>query len=305
MKKVKISELPLASTLRGLFTLGTDNLNRSVKVSLEFVEENVNEAVEYANTAAQTAQDAASAANIKASNAQTAADNADAKATLATNAATNANEKASLANTAASNANTKATIAQTAASNANAKAVFANAAAQSANDAADNANEVVSEWNTPSTGYKAKIEQSISDTEEAIDDAEEATDNAQTAAEDATAAKNEIQAYFESLVPSGLSVISPTHLTIGNTNDLRIIASLTPSDTPKNIVYISDNRAVDVLPDGRLIIVGKGNSRVHVIPSLNASIYKTINITVSAPVCSMVNTRASLRFIHSGAFRLY
>ena len=38
MKKVKISELPLYNSLKGLFTLGTDKDNRSVKVSLEFIE---------------------------------------------------------------------------------------------------------------------------------------------------------------------------------------------------------------------------------------------------------------------------
>src|SRR5574344_871463 len=32
MRKIKISELPLYSSLVGLFTIGTDNQNRSVKV---------------------------------------------------------------------------------------------------------------------------------------------------------------------------------------------------------------------------------------------------------------------------------
>ena len=32
MKKLKISELPLVSSLKGLFTIGVDNQNRSVKV---------------------------------------------------------------------------------------------------------------------------------------------------------------------------------------------------------------------------------------------------------------------------------
>ena len=45
MKKIKISELPLCSTLKGLFTIGTDSQNRSVKVSLQFVEDKTNTAV--------------------------------------------------------------------------------------------------------------------------------------------------------------------------------------------------------------------------------------------------------------------
>lgn len=51
MKKIKITELPLYSSLKGLFTIGTDKDNRSVKVSLEFVEEKTNTAVENAETA--------------------------------------------------------------------------------------------------------------------------------------------------------------------------------------------------------------------------------------------------------------
>ena len=37
MKKIKISQLPVFDSLKGLYTIGTDNENRSVKVSLEFV----------------------------------------------------------------------------------------------------------------------------------------------------------------------------------------------------------------------------------------------------------------------------
>lgn len=35
MKKIKISELPLYQSLKGLFVMGTDVNNRSVKVNLE------------------------------------------------------------------------------------------------------------------------------------------------------------------------------------------------------------------------------------------------------------------------------
>ena len=56
MKKIKISELPLYSSLKGLFTIGTDANNRSVKVSLEFVEEQTTEAVKNAETATAAAR---------------------------------------------------------------------------------------------------------------------------------------------------------------------------------------------------------------------------------------------------------
>lgn len=39
MRKIKLSELPIYKSLKGLYTLGTDENNRSVRVSLEFIEE--------------------------------------------------------------------------------------------------------------------------------------------------------------------------------------------------------------------------------------------------------------------------
>lgn len=65
MKKIKVSELPVGTTLKGLYTLGTDVNNNSVKVSLEFVEEKANAANDAASVATQAASqayDAASAA---------------------------------------------------------------------------------------------------------------------------------------------------------------------------------------------------------------------------------------------------
>lgn len=44
MKKTKLSELPICTSLKGLFTLGTDENNRSVRVSLEFIKSMVDKA---------------------------------------------------------------------------------------------------------------------------------------------------------------------------------------------------------------------------------------------------------------------
>lgn len=62
MKKIKISELPLYSSLKGLFTIGTDANNRSVKVSLEFVEQQTTQAVTNAKEATTAANEATAAA---------------------------------------------------------------------------------------------------------------------------------------------------------------------------------------------------------------------------------------------------
>lgn len=61
VKKIKISALPLADTLVGLYTIGVNALNKSVKVSLEFLK-----------TAADKANDAATAANKAKTAAETA-----------------------------------------------------------------------------------------------------------------------------------------------------------------------------------------------------------------------------------------
>ena len=46
MKKVKISELPSCESIDGLYTIGTDENNRSVKVSLDFVKDRINKVIE-------------------------------------------------------------------------------------------------------------------------------------------------------------------------------------------------------------------------------------------------------------------
>lgn len=44
MKKIKLSDLPICASLKGLFTLGTDANNRSVRVPLEFIKSMVDKA---------------------------------------------------------------------------------------------------------------------------------------------------------------------------------------------------------------------------------------------------------------------
>lgn len=157
IKKKKISELPLAQSLVGLFTIGVDSLNKSVKVGLEFVKTaadkaaaaatSANTAASEATTAKNAANTATTAANAARDAANTAAINANSKAILADTAATNADTKAALANTAttaantaATNANAKATLADQKATDANTAAINANAKATLADNAADNAN---------------------------------------------------------------------------------------------------------------------------------------------------------------------
>lgn len=242
MKKIKISELPLYSSLKGLFTIGTDANNRSVKVSLEFVEQKTTQAVNDANTATNAANTAAAAAN-----------------------------------TAKKNADTATAAAQTATQNAIKAKEDADAAAQSANTAATAANN-------------------------AAEAANEATEAAQEATEDAVNATDNVLLTLGRLVPTGMTVESVTRLTMGNVQPNYINPVLSPASAMKNVIFISDNKAITVGTDGRITIVGTGKSTVHVIPTCNTALAKTLLIEVVAPALRKVNS-SSLRLTQSGALR--
>lgn len=258
MKKIKISELPLYSSLKGLFTIGTDANNRSVKVSLEFVEEQTTEAVKNATTATDAAN----------------------KATEAAKTATSATE------TATKNAVAATEAANTATKNADA----ATAAAKTATTNADNAT---------AAAKTATVE------------ADAATAAAKTATAEAKQATTDVLAAFAGLVPSSLTVRYNERLTLGNIQPVYITAELLPEGTLKNVLFLSDNKAVTVNPDGRVQIVGKGRSVIHVIPTCNTAIAKTIAVTVEEPTMTveeptmrLVNTRSQMRFTQSGGIRL-
>lgn len=136
-KTKKISELPLVSSLVGLYTIGVDAANRSVKISLEWLKkasDDVVQTITDANKATGNANTAAANANKATDEANKAADNAD-------TATENANKAVNTANTAASNATEKAELAQTAANTAKSAAESANAAKEGVLEAIANAND--------------------------------------------------------------------------------------------------------------------------------------------------------------------
>ena len=261
MKKIKISELPLYQSLKGLFVMGTDVNNRSVKVNLEFIESETTKAVKDADTAAKAAglaEEATKTANAAALR----ADTAQAQAAQAAKTAADAAQSALSAKTQADEA-TKA--AQDAAE-----------AAQAAKTAADEA----------TTLTKA---------------ATEASEKATAAAKSAT---DKVLDTLGKIVPTGLSVESVPRLTIGNINPVYLKAVLSPDTALKNLIYISDNRAVEVGLDGRISILNKGVSRVHIIPTCNTALARTVLIEVGEPTLRLVTTRRQMRFTQSGALRM-
>lgn len=273
VKKIKISALPLADTLVGLYTIGVNALNKSVKVSLEFLK-----------TAADKANDAAMAAN----KAKTAAETATEAAKTATK---NANTATEAANTAAKNATDKATAADTAAKNANTKADAADKAAGAATTAANTANSKAALADQKATA------------------ADNASNLAGETAEEARATIVRLEELEESLVgqykmiPTGMNLDYPPRITFRNTVPRRITYELLPTNTGRNVLFLGDDNAVSVQPDGSLTVNRTGISKIHVIPTENTSIYRTIQITVAEPELRRVKSN-SLRLMGNGSFRL-
>ena len=257
MKKLKISELPICSTLAGLFTIGVDNLNRSVKVSLQFVEDKVTEAVSKAMAATTSANSAAQAAQT----AKTATETATADAQTATG---KANEATAAANSAALSASQKAEAANTATEEAKAATAAAN---------------------------------------EATEAAQVATEETKTATAEAQAATADTLAKISILVPSALTVEAPLRITWGNVAPIAIKAVLSPVTAMRNLIYLSDNKAVEVSTDGVLTPVAKGVSRVHVIPTQNTALARTCLIEVGDPRLR-ISSQSALRFTQAGGLRL-
>ena len=273
VKKIKISALPLADTLVGLYTIGVNALNKSVKVSLEFLK-----------TAADKANDAATAAN----KAKTAAETATEAAKTATK---NANTATEAANTAAKNATDKATAADTAAKNANTKADAADKAAGAATTAANTANSKAALADQKATA------------------ADNAANLAGETAEEARATIVRLEELEESLVgqykmiPTGMNLDYPPRITFRNTVPRRITYELLPTNTGRNVLFLGDDNAVSVQPDGSLTVNRTGISKIHVIPTENTSIYRTIQITVAEPELRRVKSN-SLRLMGNCSFRL-
>jgi hypothetical protein len=213
LNKLKISDLPLSQDLTGLYTIGVNASNQSVKIALQWLKDNADKV--------QDAVDAALAAN---------------------NAATSANNAASSASSAAKSAGAAATNAQT----------QANAAAT-----------------TIATMEKLMAE---------------------------------IIALYK-LQPTKMQLTYPKIVTLGNDIAKKIEFILTPTGCLQNCLFISDNNAVNVMPDGTLKVQKTGTSVVQVIPPENTALYQTIQIEVRDPVLRLA-TSTSLRLTEDGKMRL-
>ena len=103
--------------------------------------------------------------------------------------------------------------------------------------------------------------------------------------------------------PTAMKLTYPKKITFGNTAEQRIEATLSPAGTGKNVLFLSDNRSVQVMPDGFIRVLSVGKSFVHAIPTENTAIYQTVEIEVLPTPIRML-TSTAMRLTSSGAMRL-
>lgn len=107
---------------------------------------------------------------------------------------------------------------------------------------------------------------------------------------------------FAVLVPISLQVEYPKALSLGNAVSNYIVPKLAPESALPNVIYISDNKSLTVEPNGKITPVKVGVSRIHVIPTLNTSLARTISIDIYTGLRKVLS--ASLRLTSNGNLRL-
>ena len=115
--------------------------------------------------------------------------------------------------------------------------------------------------------------------------------------------KQQVIDLLAAIVPTSMTLSYPSRITNRNNAIQNIISTMAPSGAGRNVLYIGDNLAVTVFPDGGFTINKAGHSVIHCIPTENTSLYKTITIDVVEPVMRKV-AAASIRFLANGKIRL-
>jgi hypothetical protein len=85
------------------------------------------------------------------------------------------------------------------------------------------------------------------------------------------------------VIPLAIEITLPGKITLGNDVQQYIRAKLLPAFAVQNVIFLGDGKAVEVEPDGSVAVLGPGKSRVHVIPTENTSLHRTVEIEVVYP----------------------
>ena len=120
------------------------------------------------------------------------------------------------------------------------------------------------------------------------------------ASEAANEAATDVLSKIGALIPTSMSIAYPHTVTLGNKTELYIKAQLTPASVYQNVLFLGDNKAVGVTPDGRLTVNEQGLSTIHIIPTANTALYRSIQIEVVNPTLRLINTRTQLHLLGNG-----
>lgn len=185
-------------------------------------------------------------------------------------------------------------------SEAQAQAQAASQAAANALQMANNANAAAGNANTQAASASAATSAANAAASAATDATEDIQDLAAQCQSiiEAAAAVEQL-----GLLPTSLTVEYPAEITFGNAANLIVKGILSPDYVLPNILYLGDDKAVSVAPNGEITVLREGESTIHVIPTGNTRLYKTIHITVHAPTIRLVNNRATIRLDQSNNIR--
>lgn len=143
----------------------------------------------------------------------------------------------------------------------------------------------------------------------ATENANTATANANEATGDARVVIARLEELEESLIskykliPTSMKLNYPKKVTYRNTLPFKVEVELLPVDTGRNVLFLGDDRAVSITPDGVFMVNGVGMSKIHVIPTENTGIYQTIQIEVQEPGIRFTSGRG-MRLSGSGGIIL-
>lgn len=102
--------------------------------------------------------------------------------------------------------------------------------------------------------------------------------------------------------PIQLAVKSPTEITLTNLAQPQIEAHILPKFGLGGVLFISDCKALEITPDGKITPLAVGVSRVNVVATGNTSLYKQLLIAVVPPRMRMAGD--SIRLDANGNIRL-
>lgn len=102
--------------------------------------------------------------------------------------------------------------------------------------------------------------------------------------------------------PTRLEVKSPTEITLTNMAQPQIEAQVLPKFGLGGVLFISDNKALEITPDGKITPLAVGVSKVNVVATGNTSLYKQLIIAVVPPRIRMAGE--GMRLDGNGNIRL-